>query len=64
MILAKHNFLATFFNIEISELVARLLMEIEEDFNPGVEERQFLEIALEKRKNSLCRLVVCHSRSF
>ena len=40
-------FLATFFNIQISGLADRFLMEIEENVNPGTGKRQFSKIPYE-----------------
>jgi hypothetical protein len=57
-----HRLLATFFNIQISGLADRFVMEIAENVNPGTEKRQFSKIALENRKNMRSQIVVCHSR--
>ena len=51
-----------FFNIEISCLPDRFLMEIEENVNAGTEQRQFSKIASENRKNMQSQIVVCDSR--
>ena len=62
MILAKYKYLATFFNIQISGLSDRSLMEMEENVNPGTRKRKFSEIPLGNRKNMQSQIVVCDSR--
>jgi len=54
MILAKHIYLATFFNFEINGLADRFLMEIEENVNSGREKASFQRYLL--RTEKICNL--------
>jgi len=54
--------LTKFFNFEISGLTHSFLMRIEEDVNPGTENRQFSKIPFENRKNLQSQIVICDSR--
>ena len=58
----NHSSLATFFNIQISGLPNRFLLEIEENVNSGRGKRRFLKIPFEYRKNMQSQIVVCYSR--
>jgi hypothetical protein len=60
--MADYVFLAMLFNFEIKGLADRFLMEIEENVNPGGQERRFSEIPFVNRKNMQSQIVVCHSR--
>lgn len=51
LVAVKYRLLATFFNIQISGLPDRSLMEIGENVNLGMEKRQFSKMAFENRKN-------------
>ena len=57
----EYNVLATFFNIQISGLAERFLMEIEENVNPGTQKGGFSEIPLGNRKNMQSQIVFCYS---
>jgi hypothetical protein len=53
--------LATFFSFEISMLADRFLMEIEENVNPGAEQRQFSKILFDYLNNMHSQIVAFDS---
>jgi hypothetical protein len=62
IVTAECRCLATLFNIQISRLPDRSLMEIEENVNGGEEKGRFSQIPFGNRKNMQSQIVVCDSK--